>query len=136
MNGFVSQNNNQTFYGVKPKQDIIYFQNQTDSAIYQNMTMDTLNNYNNKINNISFNYNNYANNYPLFNQPNKIKSRKPKKKVKFNEVVDVILVKSYKKYNQTGEEISFDDNFDENNKNNANNNIKKKNKKNCECNIF
>ena len=136
MNGFAIQNNNQAFYGVNQKQDIIYFQNQIKSPYYQNMTMDTLNNYNIQINNINFNYNNMSNNYPLLNQGKKKTARKTKKKVKFNEDVDVILVKSYKKYNKIEDEISLDDNLDENYNNNINNNIKRKKKKNCECNII
>ena len=47
------------------------------------------------------------------NRPN---TRKGKKRVKFNENVDIVLVESYKKYNQEGEDFSMgdydDDNYD------------------------
>ena len=102
------------------------------------MTTDTLSNHNYKMNNITSIYNNFPNdnygsNYLYSNQiNNKIPiSGKTKKKVKFNEVVDIILVKSYKKYNK--DEVSLDDYFNGNNKNK---NIKTKKPKNCECNII
>ena len=61
-------------------------------------------------------------------------TRRPKKRVKFNEIVDVIMVKSFKKYNKEEESISIGDYFDEN----YNYKPKKRNKegKNCECNII
>ena len=134
MNGAIILNNNQEFYGERQKQDTLYFQNLNESAYYQNMTTDTMSNQNNKMNNITVYPNdNYDRNYPYSSQRNnKIPiSKKNKKKVKFNEVVDIILVKIYKKYNK--DDSSLDDYFNNNNKNN---NVKTKKAKNCECNII
>ena len=61
--------------------------------------------------------------------------KKKKKRVTFNENVEVIIVKSYKKYNKEEEEISIGEYFDENYNYKP---YRKKRKKviNCECNIF
>ena len=138
MNGYIIPNQ-AGVYGAGLKQNIIYYQNQNESPNYQNITLDTLSNHSNKINNITANYNNFKNdnannNYLNSDNTNTTPiSRKIKKKVKFNEVVDVILVKSYKKYNKCEDEISIDDYFEENNNNKGN---RKKKGKNCECNII
>ena len=137
MNGYIIPN--QGVYGSGQKQNIIYYQNQNESPNYQNITLDTLSNHSNKINNIAANYKDFKNdnansNYQNTDITNTTPiSRKIKKKVKFNEVVDVILVKSFKKYNKCDDEISIDDYFEENNNNKEN---RKKKVKNCECNII
>ena len=61
------------------------------------------------------------------------KRKKIKKKVKFNESVDVIIVESYKKYNKD-DEISIGDYFDKNYNFKPKN--EKKNGTKCECKII
>ena len=125
-------NNNQIFYEPKNASKAIYFQNQNESpnTMYYNA-------YNNNANfNYPIDYSTYENNINYIYQIPKSKTKtrkydKTKKKVKFNENVDVILIKSFKKYNRL-ENFSLYDYFDEINNNY---NKKKKNGK-CECNIF
>ena len=84
-------------------------------------------NLNNNINNNNFDYPKYRTNLR--------KSRKPKKRVRFNEDVDVVLVESYKEYNRDDEDISIGEYIDEKQNFKSNGQKRKKGTK-CECNII
>ena len=131
-------NNNQIFYGAQNIPNSKYYKNQYEVyETYSNHS--TQSNFsNNHYNNVIY-INNYNNNYQILNKGKTLKPKsknKIKKKVKFNEVVDVILVQSYKKYNKEDDDSSYSDCFREDNpyKDNNNKNHKKANK--CECNII
>ena len=133
-------NNNKIFYGVQKVPNSNYYQNPYEAYdTYSNhSTQSNFSNTNN--NNINYinNKNNFGNNFQLLNKGKALKPKnknKVKKKVKFNEVVDVILVKSYKKYNRDDESSYSDYNREENPyKDNNNKSHKKINR--CECNII
>ena len=128
--------NNQTFSNIKT---ISFNQNINES---QNITMDSLSNISNHSNIKLPNYNqiyiNNANNFTPYPKRRYTAPtmKKPKKKVKFNEVVDVFEIKSYKKYNKCEDTFSIDDYFDENKDSKSDTIKKRKNSKNCECIIF
>ena len=123
MNTINYSSNNQAIFFPKSIQSSSYFQGRTQS---QSITMDTLsNNSNHKLSDFS-NFNNY-NNYPYTRHRNSVPNPKNKKRVKFNEVVDVTIVKSYKKYNKCEKELTLDELIDNKCKS------KRKNAKNCEC---
>ena len=133
-------NNNQIFYGVQKVPNSNYYQNPYEAYdTYSNHSTQSnfSNTNNNNINNIN-KKNNFGNNFQLLNKGKALKPKnknKVKKKVKFNEVVDVILVKSYKKYNRDDESSYSDYNREENPyKDNNNKSHKKINR--CECNII
>ena len=143
MNNIYNTNNYQNFSATKPIRSISFNQNINEST---NITFDTLSNLSNH-NNIKFtNFNRfYNNNLHNFNNFEIYQRRryttptmqKIKKKVKFNEVVDVFVVKSYKKYNKSQDKFSFDDAYYDDSKDSKSDTIKKrKNTKNCECLIF
>ena len=127
------QKNLQKAYGIKSLLNTSNSQNQSESQL---LTTDTLSNLSNhsiqkKSNHYDFNNSKIIYNYlPLRNKTPT--TRKIKKKVKFNEKVDVIVVKSFKKYNKSEEENSLDDLFDENRTKHK----RRINIKNCECNII
>ena len=130
-------NNNQIFYGAQIIPNSNYYKNQYEPYdTYSNHS--TQSNFsNNNYNNIN-NINTCNNNFQILNKGKTLKPKnknKVKKKVKFNEVVDVILVKSYKKYNRDDDDSSYSDyNKEENPYKDNNNKHKKVNK--CECNII
>ena len=142
MNNLYYTKNNQTISIMSPIKNISFNQNINES---QNMTMDTLSNIsyhsNIKLTNYNQIYNNNVNNCNNFIPYQKRRytaplMKKTKKKVKFNEVVDVFVVKSYKKYNKCEDSFSVDDYFDQNKDSKSNSIKKRKNGKNCECIIF
>ena len=121
------------FNGIKSLLNTSNSQNQSESQLLTTDTLSNISNHSNqkKSNLYDFNNSNIIYNYlPLRNKTPT--TRKKKKKVKFNEKVDVILVKSFKKYNKCEDENSLDDLFDENRTKHK----KRKNLKNCECNII
>ena len=136
-------NNNQIFYGVQKVPNSNYYQNPYEAYdTYSNhSTQSNFSNTNyNNINNINIinNKNKFSNNVQLLNKGKTLKPKnknKVKKKVKFNEVVDVILVKSYKKYNKD-DESSYNGNIREENPYKDNNNKSYKKANRCECNII
>ena len=142
MNNIYYTKNNQTYSTIKQIRNISFNQNINES---QNITMDTSSNisnhstikhtnYNQVYNNSAYNFNNFA---PYQRRRYTAPAmKKTKKKVKFNEVVDVFVVKSYKKYNKCEDISSIDDYFDENKDSKTDNTKKRKFGKNCECIIF
>ena len=111
----------------------LHKRHKTDSV----KTLDSTSSHSNRSN---LSYQNCNTNYYTESTFSKRKSnlpfiRKKKKRVTFNENVEVIIVKSYKKYNKEEEEISIGEYFDENYNYKP---YRKKRKKvtNCECNIF
>ena len=129
-------NNNQIIYGVQNIPKSKYYQNQyepydsySNHSTQSNVSNNNYNTFNNKNN---FNYN-----YQLLNKGKAMKFKnKAKKKVKFNEIVDVILVPSYKKYNKEDDDSSYSDYNREENPYTNNNNQNKKKINRCECNII
>jgi len=122
-----------------------YYPNQVQTTASEYTRADTLSSQSNHSSMSSFQNQNYYKTYNTLNNDTTKKkhysknknrhsnskySKKIKKKVKFNESVDVIIVESYKKYNRE-DEISIGDYFDKNY------NFKPKNEKKsgtkCEC---
>ena len=151
MNKIYNTNNNQTFSAKIPIRSISFSKNINES---QNITLDTLSNisnhsnikftnynqfYNNNVNNVNNdnNVNNVNNSEPYYKRRYTTSTmKKTKKKVKFNEVVDVFVVKSYKKYNKCGDRFSLDDVYYDDSKDSKSDTIKKRKTKNCECFIY
>ena len=127
MNGINYPNNYQASLNQKTLQNAYTFQNRIDS---QNFPIYTTN-VNNEQKYSYFPNNTLYNNYPYERHRNTEPDPKIKKKVKFNEQVDVTIVKSFKKYNKCEKELTLDELID-----NRTNSKKRKNSKNCECNIF
>ena len=131
---FVTRKTSNSFYSHCQFQN--EFTNTSDSTSSQShhsnyTNPNNSNNYNK--NSVSTNCTNYK--FPYSRQKNTLPTtRKQKKKVKFNEIVDVILVKSYKKYNKDEESISIGEYFDENY--NYKPKKRKKEDSKCQCNIF
>ena len=133
-------NNKQKFYGIKQGLNSYSSRSLNESGI---PTSDTLSN---SINNFDLQKSNYLinnnfnnNNYCFSKNTKKVaKKKKMKKKVKFNEVVDIVAVKSFKQYNKCEYtyELPFIDILDENNNYISNVYKKRKKKNNCECTIF
>ncbi len=135
--------NYQTVYGYGNKI------NNNNNYLYQNFqntdflrTSDTSTNQSNLINLTNQNpylLNNNVNYQTNFNfqgqRVNRPNTGKGKKRVKFNENVDIVLVESYKKYNQEGEDFSMGDYDDDNYDFTPSHKKRKKNTK-CECNII
>ena len=139
MNNIYCTNNNQNFSAIKPMRSISFNQNINESP---NITIDTLSNLSNHSNIKFTNYNSFHNNnVNNFNYQRRRYTtptmKKTKKKVKFNEMVDVFVVKSYKKYNKCEDKFSLDDSNYDDSKDSKSDTIKKRKKtKNCECLIF
>ena len=127
MKGINYQNNYQAILNQKTLQNAYTSQNRNDSP---NFTIDTSNVGGEKKYSY-FSNNNFYNNYPYKRHRNTAPNPKIKKRVKFNEQVDVTIVKSFKKYNKCEKELTLDELID-----NSSNSKKRKNSKNCECNIF
>ena len=127
MNGINYPNNNQAIFRQKTLQNASTFQN---GNYTQNIIIDT-SSVNNELKHSNFYNNTFYNNYPYKRNRNTAPNPKVKKRVKFNERVDVTIVKSFKKYNKCEKELTLDELID-----NRTNSKKRKNSKNCECNIF
>ena len=125
--------NHQKVYGDRSNLNLSFFQNQSESQLLTADTLSNLSNHSNLKKSNHYDYNNTKNIYNYTTLRNKAATpRKIKKKVKFNEKVDVIVVKSFKKYNKCEDEYSIDDFLDENKSKNK----RRKKGKNCECNII
>ena len=125
--------NLQKVYGIKSLLNTSNSQNQSESQLLTTDTLSNLSNHSNqkKSNLYYFTNSNIIYNYlPLRNKTPT--TRKIKKKVKFNEKVDVIVVKSFKKYNKCEDENSLDSLLDENRSKHK----RRKYLKNCECNLI
>ena len=125
-------NNNQIYYGQKLYLYPVNYQMQNDLSKTMSDTYSNNSNYSN-ISNPSYYYNLYNNNN-IYDKKKYIIPQKPKKRVTFNETVDVILVESYKKYNREDEDISSSGDYYDYNYNSKKNRKKKSTK--CECNII
>ena len=121
-------NNNQIYYGQKLYLYPVNYQIQNDLSKTMSDTYSNNSNYSN-ISNPSYYYNNN-----IYDKKKYIIPQKPKKRVTFNETVDVILVESYKKYNREDEDISSSGDYYDYNYNSKKNRKKKSTK--CECNII